>query len=794
MKTQLVETEGGMVAVQRVGFDEELPARLWATMLGITPKAFNLRKIQPAGQRVIRGGLTKVFRFNDLPDDYRTRLEEKRKNFRCLRFADLLDVQASPRWEPDKRLTQLPEFSQEKAFKVKQVLEVYFGALGNGMTERDANTKARAMWLQIFGEPCNEKTIRRRAARVEACGGPELARIEAYADGKSVPHDKQRLVNKVEIPHDFIRSFKNACLERGMISAAFREFDIAWKNCQAVPGYGVAKKFGEPFPLTLEQCRTFAPSRAAMITHSRGKFAAKTSGAVPTMFTRSTDLRRCERYIFDDTRIDIAALDDVTGDAITLKSYWCMEEASRQIVGFTIMKGRNASQADVDALTARVLRTSGIAAPRSGYHTLLKFERGATACSPARKRFLEAMFPGQLEISVTDMIGGRNAPGDFTQDGSGNFFGKGKIESFMRTLAYFCKHIDGQRGGHYRLQPASLGIAGEDRERGSLALTHTKGTMADESVILAKAARALAILESRGVDQSPEARMAAQAFDIKTPLFFESDVRGAIAMAVAYYNQFWTQHRMEGFLDVPVAKANGGRTWRKESPNEKARRLENELDAVGKLPMRISAADACALLFKAQRVTVKPNGVTITIDRQPYLFWKSDSIACHEAGRLATLEKEYIALFDREWPQEIYLLRNTPGHYPNKKQGFELSDTAQFLECLPLAELPQVNDKAAMSRHRAEVQHTQNRIAREVAKGIEPMLQERTEIRESNTRKLIRVVTTTGGDLRQALPPTDLGEAIRNQRSKKTKRQSDPTPEQNFAAYLSAAQPPEEEE
>jgi hypothetical protein len=774
--------------------EEALPARAWATMLGITPKALHLRKVVSCGQCLNRGGLTKLFAFSALPNDYQEALETKRRELRCLRFADLLDsvnnARSGQQQAPAKAITEHTEFEQEKAYQVKDVLTVYFSALEQGMAEIDANTKARAMWLQIFGEPCNERTIRRRAKRVEEMGGPEFARIEAYADRKSgVAHEKARLLHRLDFPLDFISAFKTACLRTGMISAAYRDFDIEWKAGRPIPGFGAPKKVGSEFPLTLEQIRNakIAPTRAAMIQHSRGKFAAKTSGAVPLMWTASSQLRRCERYIFDDTRIDIAALDDVTGDPITLKSYWCMEEASRQIVGFTIMKGRNASQADVDALTARVLRTSGIAAPGAGYKTRLKYEKGATACSPARKRFLEAMFPGQIEISDTDMIGGRNAAGDFTQDNSGNFFGKGKIESFMRTLAYFCRHIEGQRGGHYRLQPAALGIAGEDRTKGSLVITHTKGTMADESTILAKAARALTVIESRGTDLSPEARLAAKAFDIQTPLHFESDVREAIALAIAYYNQFWTEHRMEGFLDVPVAKENGGRKWRKESPSEKARRLELDLEAIGKSPVRISPADACALLYKAQHVTVKPDGVVIRIDGVAHRFWRADSIACYEAQRLATLEKDYIALFDREWPQEIYLLRNTPSHFPGRKKSFELAlNTAQFLECLPLSEAPQVNDPVAMSRHRAEVQHQQNRTAREVARDIEPQLRDVTATRESNLSKIIRITTTVGGDQRKALPATGLGAAISQGKSRKprTRAEEMPSAEANFAAYL----------
>src|SRR5207302_4647313 len=230
----------------------------------------------------------------------------------------------------------------------------------------------------------------------------------AYADGKSVPHHKARLLNKREIPTDFIRAFKSKCLEPGvgMVTAAYRHFDIEWKSGKNVPGFGCISDHGHcgsQFPLSIEQCRQFAPSRAAILQASRGKFAAKTSGALPTLVTSSASLRRCERYLFDDTRINIAALDDRTGRPVELKSYWCMEESSRQIVGYLVREAGACRSSDVDALVARVLRTCGIAALGAGYHTTLKFERGTVACSPARQVYLESMFLGQVRISRTSM-------------------------------------------------------------------------------------------------------------------------------------------------------------------------------------------------------------------------------------------------------------------------------------------------------------------------------------------------------------------------------------------------------
>ena len=212
--------------------DESLTARQWATLLGITPKALHLRKLVASEQRVVRGGLTKFFAFTALPADYQQQLEERRRAFKCLRFADLLEIQTSERWEPAKPLTKMPEATQVKAYKVKDVLAVYFAAIEQGMTSKDAETKTRAAWLQMFGNDISDRQIRRKVRRVEECGGPELARIEAYADGKSVPHHKARALTKKNVPDEFIRAFKSKCLEPGvgMISAAYRFFELAWMN------------------------------------------------------------------------------------------------------------------------------------------------------------------------------------------------------------------------------------------------------------------------------------------------------------------------------------------------------------------------------------------------------------------------------------------------------------------------------------------------------------------------------------------------------------------------------------
>ena len=726
-------------------FAECLPGSKWAKLLGLSKQAFHKRRI------VAQPGPVKAYAFADLPQDWQEQLEGRRAWMHCRRFADLLTSAGCAEWRPRRHYAELPEFSKNKAWLVKECIDLYFNLLADGMAENEANAKARERWASLFGKPCSDRTIRRRAKRVEESVGPDgRARLEAYADEKAVPHHRARIIHKHDIPEEFIRAFKVECLKpgAGMVTAAFRLFEMDWMEGNDVPGYGRAERPGQPFPLTVAQCRDFAPSRAAMLQAGRGKFAAKVAKALPAVETSSLALRRCERIVFDDTRINIVALDDATGKPVELKSYWAMDESSRQVVGWLVRRAGTCTASDVDALVARVLRSIGIAAPGAGYMTTLKFERGTVACSPAREAYLCAMFPGQIKVSRTDMIGGQNAPGDFYQERTGNFFGKGKIESFMRTLDYFCRHIKGQRGGTFRALPAMLGGALRDRETNTL--RWNKGSVIEEAALTAQAARALAYIESSGTDQSPNAVDAMRAFGMNAPLYFVSEVEQAIARVIAYYN-CRTEHRMEGFLRVPYER-DGKLHYRDESPNEKAARTEHELGALA--PMRISPADACAMMMKARRVTVKPSGVTLRIDGRPFRFWSPHSLACAEAQSLATLEIERVAIFDEEWPQEIYLLKNSAGAYPERRTFALDQAEARFFEALPLCEAPQINDTEAMARARQDTQIVHGRVTREIARDYEPFLRDQQVERERNINVLLNVAARIG-DQRGALPQSE---------------------------------------
>lgn len=287
--------------------DVELTANEWAQLLGVTKKAFTLRRVPHARMVARAGGLTKVYPFADLPPDYRAQLEEQRRRQGCWSYAELLNVRAvETRWEPAKEIGTLPPASQEKATRVREVMAVYFAASEAGMTLSAANQRARAKWVEVFGEECNEKTVRRWADKIEARGGPQFAPLEAYADNKSVPHERARLAHKLEISPDLLAEFKCRCVdnERGAvhIAGAIRSLEMDWQNGRAIPGLGLAPRRDAPFPFTYHQLRPFAPATAVRRLGTMGKAAALRE-ALPHGKQTAAFLRRMELVVMDDSRV-----------------------------------------------------------------------------------------------------------------------------------------------------------------------------------------------------------------------------------------------------------------------------------------------------------------------------------------------------------------------------------------------------------------------------------------------------------------------------------------------------------
>jgi hypothetical protein len=726
---------------------ESLTAAQWYGLLGITQASFSKRAKVFRQEVVDVGGgklaMRQVYAFASLPLDWQATLEARRAQHGAESCRELLDIAATAtrKWTPPRPWTEYGPQARMRATHRQAMLAVWFGALNQGATKTDANRRARAEWTRVTGRAISEKQVYRVAKQIEERGG-ELAPLEAYVDEKECPHLKARL----SVPEEFIAAVKSKVLEPGvrLWAAAVRHFEIEWLAGRAVPGLGTAHA-GEAFPYTAQQLRKFAPSKAARETAGRGKFAAKTAGLLPALPIGRRTLGLRERIVFDDKRLDIMALDDNTGNPVTLTLYLAMDESTREILGYLLREDKGVTQTDVEALTAYVMRVCGVALGQAGYFTTLKFERGTVAISKEREQLLKLLFPG-LMISRTGMIGGHNAPGDFAQAASGNFFGKAVLESFMSTLDKYTAHIPGQRGNTYRNQPLMLGDLFTTGH--SLAGARVrKGTMIEEAVLCAQTAQALHFRETGTI---AGALTAAQATGVKAPLLYTSEVNLAVQAAVAYYNA-QRGHSREGFEMLNVIKPNGGLAQVRESSSDKAARLARDLEARGRGLTRISAAHATVLLHKVKRVTVTPNGAVITIGKQRLTYWHEHSLAVSEAQHSSLGEKQYLALYNPEDPRELYLLDNAVGSVPANATEIPEGYGILFLEALPLYEVPEITDAAAMGERATRVAANHARIGFEIVRGTAPFIEAQTERRAEN----LRLTKDLAASLRLVTPTAD---------------------------------------
>ena len=720
------------LAIAESPLDSEcLTASQWSDLLGVTPRAFRLRHIEPSDTRLLNGGLTKVFAFSGLPTDYQETALELRDKHRASTYQSLMSMRrVDRRWEPDFEFGAKPAATQEKAHKVRNVMAVYFAALDSGRTKCDANTIARAEWVKVFGGECNEKTIRRYEARIERAGGHEAAPLEAYCDNKDVKHAR----NTKGVPHEFLLKFRSKCCEPGHInvSRAMHHYRILWETGQEVPGFGARRSEDQAFPLSESTMRKFAPGRAAREVAGRGKFSAKAKGALPALPLSSRALWFRARIVFDDKRPDIVLLDDDSGAQFEPQILLAMDESTKQILGWAFRGDGHMRQMDSDAFTAGILRSAGFC-DGAGFLTTLKYERGATPISTDREWLLKNLFPRNLDISRTSMIGGHNVPGDFAQKASGNFMGKGKLESFMRTFDCFFAHLAGQRGNNGQLaQPSMLGDTTLTLKTVLDPNYKIKGTMIEEALLCAHSAMAVSWMA--GEDLS--AREAAERTGIVPPLLFKSEFIQYMAVIIAYYNRR-RGHRMEGFQDITITNREGKPERVTESPDDKARRLEQELAGQGGRIARLSEADTMLLLHKAKKVCVKPNGVSLL----GKLFWSEHSKAIWEAQHNTTLEKYYLALYDPQRLNEIYLLRNPVSHFREKDESLS-GETPVFFEVLPLYVAPDQTNPEQMRERAGRIATNTNRVMREVAIVTQPYIDEQTQRRLANTEKLREIRAT----------------------------------------------------
>jgi len=704
---------------------EALTAAQWADLLGVTSRQFRRRDIEHSDMRLMNGGLTKVYAWAVLPADYQEAAAGLLARHHAQSYEALLSMRrVDRRWAPTFEFGEKPSATQEKALKVKAIMAVYFSALDN-RTKSQANAMARAEWVKTFGGECNEKTIRRWEARIERAGGFESAPLEAYCDNKDVKHTR----NTKGIPREFLIEFRAKACEPGHvnISRAIHHFTILWETGQEVPGYGVRQSEDQPFPLSEHTLRKFAPGRAARETAGRGKFAAKTKKAIPALPLSSRGLRMRQRIVFDDKRPDVVLLDDDTGAQFEPWIYLAMDEATRKILGWAFRSEGHMHQADTDAFTAGILRSAGFSSGDAELVTTLKYERGETAIGTEREWLLKSLFPRQIDISRTRMIGGHNVPGDFAQKASGNFMGKGKLESFMKTFDCFFAHLAGQRGNNAQLaQPAMLG----DTTLTLNTILHPnykmKGTMIEEALLCAHGAMAVSWMAGENVS----AREAAERTGITPPLIWRSDFVKYMAIIIAYYNRR-RGHRMEGFETITINGRDGKPERVSESPDDKERRLEHELAGQGGRIVRLSEADTMLLLHKCKKVKVTPSGVSML----GKIFWSEHSKAVWEAQHNTTLEKYYLALYDPQRLEEIYLVRNPVSHFRERDETLG-GETPVFFECLPLYIAPDQTNPEQMRERADRIATNQNRVMREVAIVTQPTIDAQTQRRLENTEKL----------------------------------------------------------
>ena len=272
-------------ALSSTNIEESLTASQWASILEITPQAFRARGIAHSGMQLIQGGLTKVYAFATLPQDYQQAATAKRDRHAAGLYSELLDMVRveTSRWLPDFEFSTQPGATQEKALKVRLVMQAYFAALDAAKSKEEANRIARAEWTRHFGDACGERSIRRWEARIEERGGIEFAPIEAFCDRKAVPHVKARREHKLGIPADLIEAFKAATTTTEHISGAYRALVYDWDNGRPVPGLGI-RQGNMPFPFKLAQLRPYAASTPA-----------RRSGIVPN-FCRSRGLLVTARW------------------------------------------------------------------------------------------------------------------------------------------------------------------------------------------------------------------------------------------------------------------------------------------------------------------------------------------------------------------------------------------------------------------------------------------------------------------------------------------------------------------
>ena len=333
-------------------------------------------------------------------------------------------------------------------------------------------------------------------------------------------------------------------------STIWKELNKKWQAGETIPGLGDWRtwwiqnhpgiplpKAAPEFPFGYETINRYTGAKVLRRIGAVG--IASANGLLPQITINYANLRRCEAYTLDDVRLDIVAIDEITGRVVEMTAYILMEISSRYIVSF-VLKPKNAiKQEDVDELLAVGLSAAGFGIG-DGYTTHIIFERGTIACSEAAQAVLEAGSEGGIKVHRTGMDGGIRWVGAPTDKSSGHAMGKGVMEAFNGKLHNLLIDLPGQRGNTWANQPANLGVGEREVKDPSKSAKNTLVAGAEKLAQFKTSAR------SAGVDCK-----------LELPLLTINGLRLKVTQAIADYN-LTGGHDMQGFRTRTEAEISPG--------------------------------------------------------------------------------------------------------------------------------------------------------------------------------------------------------------------------------------------
>lgn len=330
-----------------------------------------------------------------------------------------------------------------------------------------------------------------------------------------------------------------------------KELTRRWKRGDALPGVGTWQMWWTsahpalPLPLVAPEF----PWSVKTVNRKMGPKGLLKLGNIgvaaalkhhPHMTRDYSKLRKGELYTLDDVRLDLFAIDDLTGRTGKVTCYVLQEVASRCIVAFVLKPTDSIKAEDVDELLAWGLQAEGFGIG-VGYVTHIWFERGSVACSEAAQAVLEAGSDGWIKIHRTSMDEGVKWIGSPADKASGHSAGKATLESWNNKFHNRLIWLKGQRGNNFKNQPANLGIG--DAELKDPSRRRAPDTVRSEAERLGQF-RTNALLKG-------------QALDLRLPLLTVSQLQREVANTIREYNAE-RGHNMQGFHKIKEAEIAPG--------------------------------------------------------------------------------------------------------------------------------------------------------------------------------------------------------------------------------------------